>query len=155
MDPWLYVVPLELAPFASLLRRLGVAEGFSVAQFVRVLHSMAEQNSSAPLDNKSIDQALSIVQVVVLSSWGLIQAQWAITLCPVLPALGLSLLFTIHLQALSSMDVGGQQVYVPDERGCLLLAADMVYNDAPWLDSAGPSKAAPVVHPKISNEVLS
>ena len=57
-------------------------------------------------------------------------------------------------QALSSMDVGGQQVYVPDERGCLLPATDLVYNDAPWLDSAGPSKAASVVHPKISNEVL-
>lgn len=53
------------------------------------------------------------------------------------------------------MDLGGQQVYVPDERGCLLLAADLVYNDAPWLDSAGSSRAAPVVHPKISNEVLS
>lgn len=63
------MVPLELAPFASLLRRLGVAEGFSAAQFVRVLQSMAERNGSAPLDNKSIDQALSIVQVVVLSSW--------------------------------------------------------------------------------------
>lgn len=71
-----------------------------------------------------------------------------------LPAWCLSLRFTILVQALSSMDVGGQQVYVPDERGCLLLAVDMVYNDAPWLDSAGPSKAAPVVHPKISNEVL-
>ena len=70
LDPWLYVVPLELAPFASLLRRLGVAEGFSAAQFVRVLHSMAEQNGSAPLDNKSIEQALSIIQVVVLSSLG-------------------------------------------------------------------------------------
>ena len=67
----------------------------------------------------------------------------------------LSLLSVVLPQALSSMDVGGQQVYVPDERGCLFLAADLVYNDAPWLDSAGPSKAAPVVHPKISNEVLS
>lgn len=51
------------------------------------------------------------------------------------------------------MDVGGQQVFVPDDRGCLSPAADLTYNDAPWLDSAGPTRAARVVHPKISNEV--
>jgi hypothetical protein len=66
LDPWLYVVPLELAPFASLLRRLGVAEGFSAAQYARVLQGMAQQNGKTPLDDKSLSQALSIVQVLGL-----------------------------------------------------------------------------------------
>jgi hypothetical protein len=61
-------------------------------------------------------------------------------------------LHSMH-QALSSMDVEGQQVFVPDDRGCLSPAAELTYNDAPWLDSAGPTRAAHVVHPKISNEV--
>lgn len=51
------------------------------------------------------------------------------------------------------MDVGGQQVFVPDDRGVLLPAGDLVYNDAPWLDSTGPAASRRTVHPKISNEV--
>ena len=67
LDPWLYVVPLELAPFAPLLRRLGVVEGFSAAQYTRVLQGMAQRNGDAPLDDKGLGQALSVVQVIAPS----------------------------------------------------------------------------------------
>lgn len=62
------MTPLELAPFAPLLRRLGVAEGFSAAQYARVLQGMAKRHGDAPLDDKSLGQALSIVQVAVSRS---------------------------------------------------------------------------------------
>lgn len=63
LDPWLFVTPLELAPFAPLLRRLGVADGFSAAQYALVLQGMAVEHGQQPLDGKSLGQALSIVQV--------------------------------------------------------------------------------------------
>ena len=62
LDPWLYVTPLELAPFAPLLCRLGVADGFSAAQYARVLGAMAKEAGEAPLDDKGLSQAVSIVQ---------------------------------------------------------------------------------------------
>lgn len=52
-------------------------------------------------------------------------------------------------QALSGVNCGGRQISVPDERGRLAPAEQLVFNDAPWLEAA----AARTVHPKISNEV--
>ncbi len=63
LDPWLYVTPLELAPFAPLLRRLGVRDGFSAEQYAAVLAAMAEESGNEKLNEKSLAQALSIVQV--------------------------------------------------------------------------------------------
>jgi hypothetical protein len=52
------------------------------------------------------------------------------------------------MQALSDMQVAAPQLRVLDGRGRLAPAAQLAYNDAPWM----PGQALRFVHPKLSNE---
>lgn len=61
------MTPLELAPFAPLLRRLGVADDFTAQQYAAVLAAMADGAKDEVLDEKSLAQAISIVQVGTVS----------------------------------------------------------------------------------------
>ena len=63
LDPWLYVTPLELAPFAPLLGRLGVRESFDTSQYSSVLAALAIDAGEQPLSETALGQAISIVQV--------------------------------------------------------------------------------------------
>lgn len=55
------------------------------------------------------------------------------------------------LQELSGLVADSGPLFVPDERGVLTPAEQLVFNDVPWL---GPQQeAAHLVHPKISFEV--
>jgi hypothetical protein len=56
-------------------------------------------------------------------------------------------------QAVSDASFSAAVLHVPDERGVLVPAGDLVYDDAPWLAAATSSAAARIVHPKISHEV--
>ena len=67
-------------------------------------------------------------------------------LCPT-PFLAKQLL---PMQALCDMSFSAAQLFVPDARGSLALAGEMVYNDAPWLDHGQEHR---FVHPKLSHEV--
>ena len=51
-------------------------------------------------------------------------------------------------QALSDMHFTAPRLRVLDERGRLAPAADVAYNDAPWM----PEQAQRFIHPKLSNE---
>ena len=63
----------------------------------------------------------------------------------------MSILTCMLLQELSGLGVSSGPLFVPDERGVLTRAEQLVFNDAPWL---GPQQqAAHLVHPKISFEV--
>ncbi len=57
----------------------------------------------------------------------------------------------LTLQELSDLIIADVRVWVPDDHGVLTAAADLVYNDAPWLGAQ--QEAAHLVHPKISFEV--
>ena len=54
------------------------------------------------------------------------------------------------MQELSDLVLSDVKVWVPDERGVLIAAGDLVFNDAPWLGAQ--QEAAHFVHPKISFE---
>lgn len=54
------------------------------------------------------------------------------------------------VQALCDMSFSAAQLFVPDARGSLAPAGEMVYNDAPWLDHGQEHR---FVHPKLSHEV--
>ena len=53
-------------------------------------------------------------------------------------------------QELSDLVIPDVRVWVPDERGVLTAAPDLVFNDAPWLGAQ--QEAAHFLHPKISFE---
>ena len=55
------------------------------------------------------------------------------------------------MQELSDLVIPDMDVWVPDERGILVAAGELVFNDAPWLGAQ--QEAAHFVHPKISFEV--
>ena len=54
-------------------------------------------------------------------------------------------------QELSGLAADSGPLFVPDERGVLTPAEQLVFNDAPWLGTQ--QEAAHLVHPKISFEV--
>ncbi len=66
LAPWLYVLPGDLSPFQELLRRLGVPEAFG-AEFAHALKRMAEQANGEALPPAQLDQAVSIIQVLMFS----------------------------------------------------------------------------------------
>lgn len=54
------------------------------------------------------------------------------------------------LQALSDMSIpGGEEPWMPNHRGVLCKAGQLVFNDMPWLEPQGLS----LVHPKLAYEV--
>lgn len=54
------------------------------------------------------------------------------------------------MQALSDLpSVGSNELWIPNYNGVLCCAADLIFNDAPWLEAQGLN----LVHPKLSYEV--
>ena len=69
LSPWLYVTPADLAPFKTLLLKLGATLAFSAQQLARVLAEMygaataQEGGRAVPLSDRQLGQAISVVQV--------------------------------------------------------------------------------------------
>lgn len=124
LAPWLYVIPIDLAPFQGLLTRLGVAPSFTPQQYANLLAEAAARGGGEPLSGAALAQALSVVQAL---------ADWA-------------------GGAGGGFGGGGRQpvLHVPDSLGVLRTAGELVFNDAPWL---GNRPDLLFVHPRISHEV--
>jgi sacsin len=104
LAPWLYVIPIDMAPFQDLLAQLGVAAAFTPEQYANLLAEAAARGGGQPLSGAALSQVLSVVQS--LADWlggGGFTRQPA----PVLHA--------------------------PDTNGVLRPAGELVFNDAPWL----------------------
>eukprot|EP00736_Rhodelphis_marinus_P006485 Rmarinus@m.28251 len=50
-------------------------------------------------------------------------------------------------------DATGSSIYLPDVAGWMGLAEDLLYNDAPWIDTSTECIPGRLVHPKVPNEV--
>ncbi|XP_042037175.1 sacsin isoform X1 [Salvia splendens] len=104
-SPYIYVVPSELSIFQDLLLALGVRHNFDVTDYIRVLKRL---HNDVKGDTLSIDQ-LNFVQCV------------------------------LETIADSFVEGSGLQnpsmILVPDSTGVLMGSADLVYNDAPWMES--------------------
>ncbi|GER32765.1 zinc finger family protein, partial [Striga asiatica] len=104
-SPYLYVVPSELSLFQDLLLALGVRCNFDVSDYLNVLRRLQNDVKYGTL---STDQ-LNFVQCV--------------------------------LETISDkcMDGSGQEyltgLLIPDSSGVLTAAGDLVYNDAPWMET--------------------
>ena len=74
LAPWLIVIPGELNPFQALLDCLGVPGSFSGEQYSAVLAAMAQHYGGDPLPASVLEQAISIVQVLLQRSAEAIQS---------------------------------------------------------------------------------
>lgn len=122
-SPYLYVVPSELMDFRDLLVELGVRLSFDVFDYFRVLQRLQNDVKGFPL---SADQ-LSFVNHVLE----------AIADCNMD-----SLMF----------EASSTPLLLPDFSGVLMSAGNLVYNDAPWMESntVGGKR---LVHPSISQNL--
>ncbi|KAF3621208.1 Binding protein, putative isoform 2 [Capsicum annuum] len=122
-SPYLYVVPSELTDFRDLLVELGVRLSFDVFDYFHVLRRLQNDVKGSPL---SADQ-LSLVNHVLE----------AIADCNMD-----SLMF----------EASSTPLLLPDSSGVLMNAGNLVYNDAPWMESntVGGKR---LVHPSISQNL--
>ncbi|KAK1930915.1 Sacsin [Phytophthora citrophthora] len=129
-EPYLYTIPNELLHFRPFLKAIGVRERFALQDYVHVLGAMyGECLSSKEEDVKSIPLSSDKLVTVI----GLIQ------------------LISDTLQHHSDYEL-----FAPDRNGVLELAANLTYDDAPWLNGRGyeaSSGNTRFIHLKISNEV--
>lgn len=115
LSPYLYVLPLELAPFRDLLATLGAQEAFSGPQYAAMLSDLAQKSGGQPLSPPQLTQALAVSQA----------------LADVVGASGGG--------ATSGGGAGGKTLgvlLIPDEEGILRPVGELAYNDAPWLDGS-------------------
>ncbi|KAH7569811.1 hypothetical protein JRO89_XS05G0003000 [Xanthoceras sorbifolium] len=121
--PYLYVVPSELSEFRQLLLELGVRLSFDIWDYVHVLQRLQNDVKGVPL---STDQ-LSFVHCVLE----------AVADCCLEKPL---------------FEVSNTPLLVPDSSGTLTHAADLVYNDAPWMEHTA-LVGKHFIHPSISNDL--
>jgi hypothetical protein len=116
LSPHLYVTPGELAPFRDLLSSLGCRDAFSAEQYGALLGWLAEEAAGRPLDPHQLGQALAVAaalgDLMGSSGAGATQAGGGGTAAAVVR----------------------QGLVLPDARGVLRPAAELAYDDAPWLD---------------------
>ena len=126
-SPYLYVVPSELSEFRVLLLELGVRLSFDIWDYFNVLQRLQNDVKGVPL---STDQ-LSFVHCVLE----------AVADCCLDKPL---------------FEASETPVLIPDSSGVLMLARDLVYNDAPWMENhtlAGKRFAHPSISIDLANRL--
>jgi sacsin len=129
--PYLYTVPTDLAVFSNLLEAFGVRRNLSASDFRQVLLSMASE-TRADLQSQPDTKPNPLIPT---------QLELAISLIQILSDEG--------------NRAADWELFVPDDRGILVKAHELVYDDAPWLSEQPRQGVANVrfCHPKISPKV--
>ncbi|CAN1168841.1 SACS [Linum perenne] len=120
--PYLYVVPSELTDFRELLLELGVKLSFDIWDYFHVLQRL-QKDAKAPLSSDQLSFVYCILEAVADFS----------SEKPLIEASSTALL-------------------IPDSSGFLMCAGDLIYNDAPWIESSVLG-GKHFVHPNISNDL--
>ncbi|XP_031495485.1 uncharacterized protein LOC116261037 isoform X2 [Nymphaea colorata] len=121
--PYLYAVPSELSRFRVLLSNLGVKDSFDLLDYVQVLQRVQCDMNGSPLSAECLSFVHRVLEAVA-----------------------------DFYADKSSPDALVTSLLVPDSNGVLTRAADLVYNDAPWMDKIA-LEAKKLVHPTISNDL--
>ncbi|KAK1273593.1 hypothetical protein QJS04_geneDACA019168 [Acorus gramineus] len=103
--PYLYVVPTELSEFRILLSELGVKLTFDTVDYLHVLQHLQQDLKGEPLSPEQLNFVHRVLEAVV--------------------------------DCFADKQVGDallSSVLIPDSSGILMCAADLVYNDAPWME---------------------
>ncbi|KAI3443790.1 hypothetical protein Pfo_000455 [Paulownia fortunei] len=104
-SPYMYVVPSELSIFQDLLLALGVRHNFDVSDYFDVLKRLQNDVKGGSLSTDQLNFVQCVLETIVENY---------------LDGSGLE-----HPTTL----------LIPDSSGVLIGAADLVYNDAPWMES--------------------
>ncbi|CAF2017384.1 unnamed protein product [Brassica napus] len=120
--PYLYAVPSELSDFKELLLELGVRLSFDAADYMNTLQHLQNDLKGSPLTEEQICFVLLVLEAIA------------------------------DCFSEASQDCDRNLVLVPDSAGLLVPLDDLVYNDAPWVDSSSLSGKR-FVHPSISNDM--
>lgn len=120
--PYLYVVPSELSDFKELLLELGVRLSFDAADYMNTLQHLQNNTKGSPLTDEQINFVLCVLEAIA------------------------------DCFSEASHDCDRNLVLVPDSAGLLVPLEDLVYNDAPWVDSSSLSGKR-FVHPSINNDM--
>ncbi|KAF3777352.1 Sacsin [Nymphaea thermarum] len=121
--PYLYAVPSELSRFRVLLSNLGVKDSFDLLDYIQVLQRVQCDMNGSPLSAECLSFVHRVLEAVA-----------------------------DFYADKSSPDALVTSLLVPDSNGVLTRAADLVYNDAPWMDKIA-LEAKKLVHPTISNDL--
>ncbi|CAM8938869.1 unnamed protein product [Rhodiola kirilowii] len=121
--PYMYVVPSELSNFRDLLVELGVRQTFGVDDYYQALQHLQKDTKGMPL---SVDHLSFVFRVLE-----------AVADCFAENPL---------------IETSNNQLLAPDSYGVLRPAFDLVYNDAPWMDSDN-TILKHFIHPDISNDL--
>lgn len=134
-EPYLYTIPNELLHFRPFLRAIGVRERFALPDYVHVLGTIyKEGQADASTDDDDDEKAAAPLSSDRLAT-----------------VIGLIQLISDTLQHHSDYEL-----FAPNRNGVLEFAANLTYDDAPWLDKCdyeNSSTSTRFIHPKISNEV--
>ncbi|GAB2275278.1 hypothetical protein Dimus_010038 [Dionaea muscipula] len=121
--PYLYVVPSELSEFRNLLLALGVKLNLDASDYLNVLQRLQNDMKGSPLSNDQLSFVSCLLEAV---------ADCYIDKPPV--------------------EISNAPILIPDSRGILFFAGDLVYNDAPWMENSI-SAGRNFIHPSISNDL--
>ncbi|XP_031371785.1 sacsin isoform X1 [Punica granatum] len=122
--PYLDAVPSELVEFEDLLLELGVRPSFDVWDYLRVLQHLQNDVRGSPLSMDQLNFVVRILEAVA-----------------------------DYYSERSFSEASNAQVLAPDSSGILVCARDLVFNDAPWMETATVEKR--FVHLSISNDLAS
>ncbi|CAN0888331.1 SACS [Linum grandiflorum] len=120
--PYLYVVPSELTDFRELLLELGVKLSFDIWDYFHVLQRL-QKDVKGPLSTDQLSFVYCILEAIADFS-----------------------------SEKPLVDASSTALLIPDSFGFLMCAGDLVYNDAPWIESSV-LVGKHFVHPSISNDL--
>ncbi|XP_047319790.1 sacsin isoform X2 [Impatiens glandulifera] len=121
-SPYLYVVPSELSQFRDLLLSLGVKPSFDISDYFHVLQRLQIDAKGFPLSSDQLTFVGCILEAVA-------------DCCTDKPL----------------FENSSTPLLIPDSSGLLKNAADLVYNDAPWIENIAIGKD--FAHSMISNDL--
>lgn len=120
-SPYLYVVPSELSEFRDLLLALGVRPSFDVPDYLHVLQRLQMDVKGSSLLSDQLRFVNCVLEAVA------------------------------DCYSDKPFDASNTPLLIPDSSGILTPAADLVYNDAQWLENTLVGRH--YVHPSISNDL--
>ncbi|KAL4186156.1 hypothetical protein AMTRI_Chr09g12820 [Amborella trichopoda] len=122
-QPYLYVVPSELSEYRPLLSALGVKLTFESVDYLHVLERLQLDMKGSPLSPEQLSFVVCLLE--------------ALADCYTEKSLPNTCLTSL---------------LIPDSSGVLVCGADVVYNDAPWMEKSS-FNTKHFVHSSISNDL--
>lgn len=122
-SPYLYVVPSELTDFRDLLLELGVRLSFDVFDYFNVLQRLQNDVKGFTLTADQLSFVNHVLEAIADCNMD-------------------SLMF----------EASSTPLLLPDSSGALMSAGNLVYNDAPWMESSTVGGKR-LVHPSLSQNL--